>query len=287
MSILWLAASGLLITSALLIWAWPVLHPPGASQPQLDSYDQQFLTNGAQLIAGTTALLLFSLALFCWRRGRQQIVRGGLKLDAAAKQPSTLYLRSFFDDQVKVLRDGLRYRVWLTDPFLENIRFRRFEEVIADAVWPFGGLVGLARPGEKLPELGAVRVVAVGRDWQEAIECLMDESRHILMTVGLTSGLKWEFQQTQFQGRLAKLSLVIPPESARSIATTWNNLVCDLPPLNSCPQEVVVRSLAVRFRDTGAPVFISAEQRSVAGYQLALDACWLPLNELLAASNAE
>jgi hypothetical protein len=108
----------------------------------------------------------------------------------------------------------------------------------------------------------------------------MDESRHILMTVGLTSGLKWEFQQTQLQGRLTKLSLVIPPESAASIATTWNNLVSDLPPLDSCPEEAVVRSLAIRFRDTGSPVFISAEQRSVAGYRLALDACWLPLNEL-------
>lgn len=272
LSLLWLGAFVLLGLGAIGILAWPVLRPP--ARFDLNSFQTRLLLQSA-------ALPLFSFSLFCWRRARQEVLRGGLKSDSARRQRSTLYLRSFFDDQVKVLRDGLRYRVWLTDPLLSNIRFMRFEEVIADAVWPFGGLIALARPGEKLPELGAVRVAAEGQDWQETIESLMEESQHIVMMVGLTSGLKWEFQQAQIHGRQAKLLLVTPPESAALIAKTWHNFASDFPSLLSCPEELPVRSLAVRFRDNGWPVFLSAEQRSVAAYRLALDACWLPLNDLL------
>jgi hypothetical protein len=277
----WLAGSVLLFLGAILIFPTLAGRLPNGSQPYQEFSNQQFLEETTQRLRGATTVTLVSLSLFCWRRGRQQVLRGSLKQDLGGKQPSTLYLRSFFDDQIKILRDGLRYRVWFTDPFLQNIRFTRFEEVVTEAIWPFGGVIGLARPGEKLPELGAARIAADDGDWKQKIDRLMDESERILMVVGVTSGLKWEFQQSRDKARFAKLSLVIPPGGASSIATSWRNLVSDLPQLLHCEEVAVGRTLAVRFRDDASPVFLSADQRSVAAYELALDACWLPLDRLL------
>jgi hypothetical protein len=281
----WLAGSVLLLFGAILIFPTIVGRRPIRSQPYEEFSDQEFLDKTAQQLQGASTITLVSLSLFCWRRGRQQVLRGSLKLDLGGKQPSTLYLRSFFDDQIKILRDGLRYRVWFTDPFLQNIRFTRFEEVVTETIWPFGGVIGLARPGEKLPELGAARIAANDSDWKEKIEQLMNESERILIVIGVTGGLKWEFQQTQDKARFAKLSLVIPPDKASSLATSWRNLVSDMPQLLSSEEVVAGRTLAVRFRDDASPVLLTADQRSVAAYQLALDACWLPLGRLFEASS--
>jgi hypothetical protein len=199
---------------------------------------------------------------------------------AERKPSATLYLRSFFDDQIQVLKDGLRYRVWLTDPLVSALRFVRFEEIVADAVWPFGPLTGLSRPGEKLPELGAVRVVAEGGDWQASIERLMNESEHIIIMVGLTTGLKWEFQQAEIRSQLPRVVLVVPPENREAIIRTWRNFVSGSTALSSCPEDLPTHALAVRFGAGGAPVFFTADRRSAAAYRLALYSCWLPMDVL-------
>jgi hypothetical protein len=265
LSVLWLGASVLLALGGMLSLAWFTVYPTGDTQ--------------LQQLKGMAAGALFLPSVFCWRRGGRHALRAGLKLDT----PRILYLRSFLDDQVKVLRDGVRYRVWLTNPLFS---VTRFEEVIARSGWPFGGLLALARPGERLPELGAVRIAAAA-DWQQTIDRLMEESKHILITAGLTSGLKWEFQRAQTQVRMGKLSLVIPPESAASVSKTWHHLVSDLPKFHAFPENVLAGALTIRFRDNGPPVFLSAEQRSVAAYRLALEACWLPLRDLLEATATE
>jgi len=277
-SVPWLVASVLLVLGATLSLLLIPSYSPQALSEEVS--DREFLYSMAGLMKGLTAAALVSLSLFCWRRARQEILRGTLNMDFPGGRPATLYLRSFADDQVKVLRDGLRYRVWLVDPFLANIRFTRFEQVVADAIWPFGGLIGLARPGEELPELGAMRIAADDRDWKEKIARLMDECQYILMVVGLTSGLKWEFEQSHTKSRLAKLSLVIPPEKASSAIRSWRALVSDCPPLFLCDEQVLACAIAVRFQDDTSPVFFLAKTRSVAAYRMALEACWLPMDDL-------
>jgi TPR repeat protein len=233
-------------------------------------------------IASTAGWSLLGVSLLFFRLGARHATRKPLEEDVSSSEPFTLYLRSFGDDDIEVLRDSLFFRIWMTDPWFDVFRKVRFEQVITAAVWPFGKCIALDRPGETLPQLGALRIGPSTEDWQLRIRNLISRSTGVLMSVGFTSGLKWEFQRLEESGDLDKVSLVLLQDSIQSSLSTWRDFVAHSPLLLSCPDEVLARSLAVRFRpDDHKPVFLIAERASVAAYDLALNACWLPFEELL------
>jgi hypothetical protein len=233
-----------------------------------------------RLLAPTAVIVAFAASIFCLRLGRGHALREFVTEEEPDAAEFILYLRSFLDDQAEVLRDGLLFRVWIVDPFLSVLRFVRFEEILAKAVWPFGKLLALNRPGEDVPQLGALRIDVTG-DWQETIESLVPRAKNLLMTVGFTSGLQWEFRRLAGSMDLTRLTLVIPPAVHESILSTWHQFASNSPQLQSCPDEVVARSLAVRFTpEEGRPIFLTANRPSVAAYQLALNTFGLPLRAL-------
>jgi hypothetical protein len=263
--LLWFVAAVLSLVPAISL---PVL----ALQPDY----REAVTGGWAAVV----LISLSLAVACARRGRRHLFAAAAKA-ANLDEPFTLYLRSFLEDQTTVLRDGLFYRVWLVEPMFDVLRLVRFEEVLAEATWPFEPVVAIGRPGEALPELGALRLTVDSSEWQETIERLLERARHILMTVGFTSGLKWEFQQIDTPEKLAKLSLVLGVESQETGLRYWKEFASHSPGLRACPDDVVRQALAVRFSATGQPLFLLADSRSVAAYRLALDACRLPVDRVV------
>ena len=140
-------------------------------------------------ITATAGWLLFGLSFFFFRLGARHATRKLPEEGLSNDETFTLYLRSFGDDDVQVLRDSLFLRIWMTDPWFDVFRKVRFEQVITSAVWPFAKCVALGRPGETLPQLGALRIGPSPEDWQLRIQNLISRATSVLLTVGLRQGV--------------------------------------------------------------------------------------------------
>ena len=244
-------------------------------------------------IPGWPATALFATSLYCYRRGSPLALRQDESWRPPAGERFTLYLRSFADDYTDVLRDGLVYRVWVS---MDILRFVRFEEIVASTAWPYGRVVALSRPaaaeatqtlgfetGRSL--VGGAERITAGEQWQSEVRELEHRAGSILMTVGFTSGVKWELEQFAGSDNIRKLMLLMPPGDEGSLLRTWHEFTANFPDLQQCPDSVVGRTVAIKFgAPSDPPLMLLADRRSVAACKLAISACWLPdefLNRLL------
>lgn len=105
---------------------------------------------GRSLIGSILQLVLIAAVVQLWRKGTQHALHQALKREEVDTRPYTLFLRSFMDEEVILLHRGLRGRV-------------RFEEIVANCAWPLGTVVTIAKPGDKLPQLGSIRLGVSGQ----------------------------------------------------------------------------------------------------------------------------
>jgi hypothetical protein len=238
------------------------------------------------LTLGEMSDLSFGAILKLARLKGARVGEWDLTLREMLKQDFTLYLRSFLDDPIEVLRDGLTYRLWAVGSSFDKLRFVSLEKVVAQTVWPFGKVVAVGEPGHSDTSSGAspeaaLRIV-VRDDWQKVVGTWIQEARYVLMTVGGTVGLRWELQQLVQSGAWEKLTLILRHDKPAAMARAWRQFWSDFPALLSYQDDVVARSVAVRFSDEGRlPIFLSVGGRSVASYKVALNICLLPLDQLL------
>ena len=118
-------------------------------------------------------------------RGRQHEARakaetaGGARLDS---QPSVLYLRSFQTDPstaYQKLTAG-----WTTE-----------EEELRNVLRPFGDMVAIGQPGERLPVPGATRMYASQSEWKRVVLESMQSAPLVVLRAGSSPGLLWEMGQ--------------------------------------------------------------------------------------------
>lgn len=106
-----------------------------------------------------------------------------------------LYLRSFKDDDrrervespVRAGREGLLMYLRLSGLTQE-------EQLVA-AFRPAGPVVSLGRPGERLPELGALRIYRSDDTWRETVLDLLHRARLVVIALGSGRSLEWELLQ--------------------------------------------------------------------------------------------
>jgi hypothetical protein len=67
---------------------------------------------------------------------------------------------------------------------------RSAEQIVTELVAPLGPVVAIARPGERLPALGAARIST--DEWKDRVIRLMECARLVVLQVGLTPGFLWE-----------------------------------------------------------------------------------------------
>jgi hypothetical protein len=222
----------------------------------------------------------------CWTRARQYALKAHNLIDLES-EPFTLFLRSFMDDDLTIRRDSLLAQLMtLGYTFFQgapetNPRSRRFEDLIAETVWPYAKMVAIGRPGDVLPRLGALRIEADPsvEGWRKAVQRLLATARHVLIAVGISSGLKWEFSQFEADASPLKLSLIIVPEQG-SVAATWRIFAKDHQELLALSQHIG-RGVALRFCADGAPVLLCARKKSAEAYRIAVDVCLLPLERFM------
>lgn len=146
---------------------------------------------------GATAAEL-ALMVLMLSGGRRAIREGGRhraeviqSFDGLAQdQPVVLLLRSFADDEglASIQKGSMRAGPWgaVTDTEEEQLR---------QAVEPFGAMVALGRPGDRLPQVGAGRHYSSDLKWQSQVLAALDRAVLVLLVCGPGRSLRWEVEQ--------------------------------------------------------------------------------------------
>jgi hypothetical protein len=139
-----------------------------------------------------------------------------------------LYLRSFrqepqyfvYGDREKYGAYAKNFRASLTPFFGWNIGVR-FEEYFRPAVTSSAGpFVALGNPEDYIPREGAFRLYAKDSDWRERLDDLARRASWILVEIGNSDALAWEFDHLRREGLQQKVFIITPP--AREVArSAW------------------------------------------------------------------
>ncbi|MEO8862324.1 MAG: hypothetical protein ABI358_12915 [Ginsengibacter sp.] len=166
-----------------------------------------------------------------------------------------LFLRAFSVDSTlnKVLKGANTVTV------MQNLQ-STVEEDLYKVFEPFGNLVAIGKPGEKLPVPGAVRTYA-DADWQDVVTDKMKNSRLVIIEGGEGDGLNWELKQAFKIVEPKKLLLFIPQMSKKSYDKfrhlALENIAVDLPDRESIKKMKAYGAIGfVRFTENRIPEFL-------------------------------
>ncbi|MFD6181483.1 hypothetical protein [Streptomyces goshikiensis] len=152
---------------------------------------------GGGVICGTGGLL--------YSRGQQHLQAPAEEVTANDSPAPVLYLRSFEDDSVTK-------RSHLAGSYA--IGFQQFteEQELTLALSPAGPVIAVGQPGEQLPLVGAHRLY-MDEDWQNRVIELMTRARLVVLRLGTTEGVWWEFEQALARVGPERLLLLVPSDS--------------------------------------------------------------------------
>jgi len=176
------------------------------------------------------------------------------------RRPIVLYLRSFGDEMVQIKRSI----------FGESMPFS-FENLMVRAMWESGPVVSVGDPMDMKPLFGAVRVYLADDEWQEHVVDWIDQARLIVVLVGKTAGLEWEYRQIGALQQTHKVLFLFPPLPYGEIKARWLQLRSvahaamglDLPP------DVEFKKLMGLVVDpAGNTALITAKKRSYGAYEV-------------------
>jgi hypothetical protein len=123
---------------------------------------------------------------------------------------TVLFLRSFADDEgfARVQRGPVRDGPWAADTDTE-------EQQLRDAVAPFGTMVALGRPEDRLPQAGAGRHYASDEEWQAQVLAALERAALVLLACGPGRNLRWEVEQVVARNQPERLVLIVVRDAAQ------------------------------------------------------------------------
>ncbi len=187
----------------------------------------------------TTTLAVFLAGLLLLRAGNVRFARARRYLAQIVVHPRDLrglgysvYLRTFgLDDR---LADAQAFT--LPKRALRSIFVTELPEefLVADALSSGDEpMIGVGRPGEPAPPVGALRVYLPNADWQPQVRELIEGARHVVLALGWGEGTLWELREVTRLLEPEQVILVVPmeqPEYERFRAMAAKSLRVDLPP---------------------------------------------------------
>lgn len=201
-----------------------------------------FVEVGKAIIGGT--ILLFAVCLFLALSGKAEshvggdaiklaailvptglyLIRRGRRLKTAPSfeesliqdpRPPVLYIRAFKQEkQYFVLGTKSEYgayaKTWHAAAGEDEQKIGiTFEEYLSDAVESsLGPFVALGSPEDYLPPEGAMRMYAKDEDWMERFDQFARRAACILVEMGKSENLRWEFEHLRSEGLQQKLFVV-------------------------------------------------------------------------------
>ncbi|SET71735.1 hypothetical protein SAMN05216326_1902 [Nitrosomonas marina] len=139
-----------------------------------------------------------------------------------ARQP-ILLLRSFADDMTPILRnDGQGAMVRrLLAPTLWTL-----EETLEKQLTSYGPLIAIGRPGENMPPAGAAREYVLNEEWRQRVKQLIKQARVVVIILGDTPGLKFEYEALKQLDALPKVIAIFPPTLGERLEISWKYFFC-------------------------------------------------------------
>lgn len=123
------------------------------------------------------------------------------------KRKPILYLRSFAMDE------ELRRIHWFHKYFGNGALFAESkEEQLVGQLYSYGPVIGIGKPDEDFPELGAARFYASDENWQQKIIDVVEAAQLVVWMTGTTDGLEWEIQTLTKTLDHSKLLIVCHPQ---------------------------------------------------------------------------
>jgi hypothetical protein len=169
-----------------------------------------------------------------------------------------------------------------------RVRGLTLEHFLSYSVFPFGPLIAIGEPHEKLPPLGASRAYYGDLEWQDAVRGLMQEARFVIVMVHHTPNLLWEIKTLADSAMLDKTILVLPPVRRRELKKRWLGFVTylSIDKMQSLLQLMDPRRiLLVRFMTCGQVRVYGANSRDIWAYDACLTAALDPETPLASLSD--
>jgi len=157
------------------------------------------------------------------------LVRRGRRVEAEASSDEyaaegldhpVLYLRAFNQERQfffigSAAEDRALARGWhATVATPEQNVGGTFEEYFAGAMQrSLGPLVALGSPEDYLAPEGAARLYAKDSDWMQHVDVLTRKARSIVVEVGASANLRWEFEHIRKEGLHQKLFVITRPST--------------------------------------------------------------------------
>jgi hypothetical protein len=197
------------------------------------------------------------LAYFRGRRQAAKITAESPNNPTPATKASVLYLRSFKTDTstpFKILMSG----------------FTTEEEQLADVLHPFGDMITIGRPGERLPLPGAVRMYATDSEWKDVVLDRMRSASLVVIRAGSGAGLFWEISRALTTLRPQQILILVLNLTLDEYHTfadlVRNNTQLNVPDIGPCDLKMTIvdfrynRSKAspgfIIFSDDWSPTFL-------------------------------
>jgi hypothetical protein len=99
--------------------------------------------------------------------------------------------------QLRALQPGRRPVLYLRSFKADKNPFSTSsdEETLSRIFRAIGPFVGIAEPGERLPEIGSAKMSVSGDKWQQVVTDQIREASLVVLNIGATPGFKWEVRR--------------------------------------------------------------------------------------------
>lgn len=209
--------------------------------------------------------LFMPIAFRHFRRVRAVLALRAQEVRLADQRSPVLLLRSFADDELVMPRTTALSGSKI---FIQ----RSLEEQVVAQLWEVGPVVAIGQPALETDPIGAARERIVGPLWQPRVQALIEESVLVVVVLGQTEGLFWEYEQ--LSRRCASVLAILPPGDADILAARWQRFAAAYPAARNMVMEVESElALLVWFRADHEPLIVSGQPRDERSYELAF-ALW-------------
>lgn len=122
----------------------------------------------------------------------------------AIQEPVIVYLRSFGDDG-----KGGDYPVTMSTAVAGHfVKYNgTYEYTLLKPFRKRFTVIAIGKPGEELPEVGALRLYVADEVWQQCVADLLQKARYVVIRPANSDGLNWEINYIITQQLLPKLIL--------------------------------------------------------------------------------
>lgn len=158
------------------------------------------------VILGILGIGLVIAAIACYTRGKKIAAVAGRQTIEQDKRPPVLYLRSFKDDPTAAIVP----MVGVLGRAAVLLGMETEEEQLAEVMNEIGPFLAIGKPGEPLPEAGAVRIYVGDDEWQHRVKELMSQARLVVLRAGETANLWWEVKTAAETAGPQKLLFLLP-----------------------------------------------------------------------------